>query len=205
MSDIIQGTEEWREIRCGKITASRIADIMARTKSGPSASRKNYVAELAIERLTGVPTESFTSREMQWGTDNEPAARTLYELTQGVTVAEIGFVSHPSMPFAGCSPDGLVDPGGVEIKCPNSATHIETLRTRKVPSRYMYQIQWTLDCTKQDWWDFVSYDPRMRKPGLQLFVTRVEPAWDMIVEIRAEVEKVNAEVDALVAELEALA
>jgi len=205
MSDIIQGTEEWRQLRCGKITASRIADLMARTKSGPSASRKNYISELVVERMTGIPTDNFVSREMQWGTDHEPEARALYEMTYGVTVDEVGFVIHHTIENSGASPDGLIDDdGAVEIKCPNTATHIETLMNRKVPSRYNYQIQWVLDCTLQKWCDFVSYDPRMKNQKLQLCVIRVERNSVLIESIREEVKKADAEIENLIQKLESL-
>ena len=171
---MIQGSEEWRQARCGLITASRVADLMAKTKSGYSTSRKNYVAELLVERLTGIPTESFTNTAMQWGTDHEPEARAVYEFESGDVVEEVGFIVHPNLPYTGASPDGLVDfDGMVEIKCPNTATHIETLITGKIPGRYITQMQGEMECCGRQWCDYVSFDPRIQKQSLVLFVQRV--------------------------------
>lgn len=199
-----QGSEEWRKYKCGRISASRIGDLMARTKSGPAASRKNYIAELVVERLTDEPTEHFTSREMMWGTEHEPEARGLYEFERQ-SVRTVGFIDHPTINMAGASPDGLVgNDGAVEIKCPNTATHIETLRNRKPARGYIYQMQWVMDCAERSWCDFVSYDPRVKIPELQLCIIRVKRDDAMIREIRSEVEKANGEIDEIIAELEKL-
>ena len=201
-----QGTQEWLQARCGRFTASRMADLTAKTKSGPSASRKNYLAELLIERMTDTPTDTFTSAAMQWGTDNEPEARRLYELAHFVTVDEVGFIRHPVYDYAGASPDGLIgSDGAIEIKCPNTATHIDTLRSRKVPDKYYKQIQWVLDCTQRDWCDFVSYDPRMKHQRLVMFVTRVARDDNMIEALRNEVEAAETELRQLVDEVTAIA
>ena len=95
MSDIEQGTDEWFAIRCGKVTASRVADVIATTKTGYSASRANYEAQLICEILTGKPAESFSNAAMQWGTETEPLARAQYELKTGEMVNQVGFVVHP--------------------------------------------------------------------------------------------------------------
>lgn len=169
-----QGTDSWHQIRCGKVTASRVADIIAKTKSGYSTSRENYLAQLVCERMTGKPTESFTNAAMLHGTETEPFARAAYELIKDVLVEEVGFVLHPNISEAGASPDGLVGLFGlVEIKCPNTATHISTLLDQKVPEKYNTQMQWQMACTQRQWCDFVSFDPRMAE-GLQLFIKRVE-------------------------------
>lgn len=169
-----QRSEEWFAARCGKVTASRVADIMARTKTGPSASRENYLAQLVCERMTGKPAESYSNAAMAWGTEQEPFARAAYESAKDVLVEEVGFVSHPSFSEAGASPDGLVGEFGlVEIKCPNTATHIQTLLEQKVPEKYNTQMQWQMACTQRHWCDYVSFDPRMAE-GLQLFIKRVE-------------------------------
>ncbi len=174
MTDIIQGSPEWFQIRCGKLTASRMADATAKTKTGWGAGRKNLMAQLVAERLTGTVAESYSNAAMQWGTDTEPEARAAYEFYQGVDVVEIGFIDHPSIPMTGCSPDGLVgDDGMVEIKCPNTATHIDTLLKGTIPSKYVKQMQWQMACAGRDWCDFVSYDPRMPEE-MKLFVSRVE-------------------------------
>jgi len=167
-----QGSQEWLLMRCGKVTASRVADIIAKTKSGYSASRGNYLAELVCERLTGVPTDTFKSAAMEWGTAQEPHARAAYEAVGGVLVQEVGFVPHPSIPDAGASPDGLVGVDGlIEIKCPYTATHIETMLSGKIPDRYITQMQWQMACTGSEWCDFVSYDPRMPQ-NMRLFLAR---------------------------------
>ena len=182
-----QGSQEWLQARCGKVTASRVADIMAKTKSGYSASRGNYMAELVCERLTGVPTDTFKSAAMEWGTAQEPHARAAYEAVGGVLVEEVGFVPHPSIPDAGASPDGLVGSVGlIEIKCPNTATHIETLLSGKVPDRYNTQMQWQMACTGRVWCDYVSYDPRMPE-NMRLFLTRVFRDQSAILAMETEV------------------
>jgi len=170
---IEQRTEEWFQARLGKVTASRVADVMAKTKSGPSASRANYMADLIVERLTGQRVEGFTNAAMQWGTDTEPQARSAYEFLTDATVTEEGFCLHPSIREFGASPDGLVGDGGLlEIKCPNTASHLEVLLSGDVPGKYVTQMQAQMACTVRAWCDFVSFDPRM--PGeMQLFVKRV--------------------------------
>ncbi|MBB3808793.1 lambda exonuclease family protein [Pseudochelatococcus contaminans] len=204
MTDIVQGSQEWHQIRLGKVTASRVADVTARTKSGYSASRANYAAELIVQRLTGNPTESYTNAAMQWGTDMEPDARVAYEFYAGVDVAQIGFVDHPTIAASGASPDGLVgDDGLVEIKCPNTATHLETLTTQKVASKYVTQMQWQMAATGRQWCDFVSYDPRLPE-HLRLFVKRVPRDDALISELEAEVIAFLKEVDDRVASLDAL-
>lgn len=173
MIEIIQRSPEWHQIRCGKVTASRVADIIAKTKTGPSASRENYLAQLVCERMTGKPAESYSNAAMQWGTEQEPFARAAYEAAKDVLVEEMGFAVHPTIEGAGASPDGLVGEFGlVEIKCPNTATHIQTLLDQKVPEKYNTQMQWQMACTNRQWCDFVSFDPRMAD-GLQLFIKRV--------------------------------
>jgi len=201
MLDIEQGSEEWFKARLGKVTASRVADVIARTKTGPSASRANYAAQLVRERLTGVPDEQFTNAAMQWGTDMEPEARKAYEFYQAVSVEQVGFVPHPDIGDTGASPDGLVgDDGLVEIKCPNTATHIETLKGKAVPHKYITQIQWQLACTGRQWCDFVSFDPRMPE-SMQFFCVRVHRVPEIIEDLETEViaflKEVRETVDAL--------
>lgn len=198
----IQRTDEWFAARLGKATASRIADIVARTKSGYSASRANYSAQLVAERLTGTVAESFSSAAMAWGTEKEPEARAAYEWETDATVTEIGFVDHPRIAMSGASPDGLVgDDGLVEIKCPNTATHIATLLGGKViPSKYEAQIQWQMTCTGRQWCDFVSYDPRL-PDEMRLFVVREKRNDALIAELEEEVSRFLAEVDETVAKL----
>lgn len=182
-----QGTTEWFMARCGKVTASRVADIIAKTRSGYSASRDNYMAQLVCERMTGMPAESFTNSAMQWGTEQEPFARAAYESAKDILVEQVGFIDHPRINQAGASPDGLVGLFGlVEIKCPNTATHIQTLLDQKVPEKYITQMQWQMVCTQRQWCDFVSFDPRMAD-GLQLFVKRIEFDAQYVAELEKEV------------------
>ena len=169
-----QRTEEWFAARLGKVTASRVADVIAKTKSGYSASRDNYMAQLICERLTGQQGESFTNAAMQHGVDTEPLARSAYEAQHGLLVEEVGFVQHPTIEMAGASPDGLVGLFGMlEVKCPNTATHIDTLINLTVPTKYITLMQWQMRCCERQWCDFVSFDPRLPQ-DLQLFIKRVE-------------------------------
>jgi len=184
-----QRTEEWFSARLGCVTASRTADVMAKTKTGSSASRANYMAQLITERLTGQASEGFSSAAMQWGTETEPQARMAYELMTGETVEETGFVRHPSIEGFGASPDGLVgDRGLIEIKCPNTATHIDTLMSEKVPSKYLIQMHVQMICTDRDWCDFVSFDPRLLG-DMAFWVKRVERDEFLCAEIESEVTK----------------
>ena len=192
---IEQGTPEWFAARLGNVTASRVADVIAKTKSGYSASRDNYMAQLICERMTNTVAESFSSAAMQWGTETEPLARAAYESYADVLVDQIGYVPHPVINRAGASPDGLVGADGLlEIKCPNTATHIETLLSEKVPSKYITQMQWQMACTGRQWCDFVSFDPRL-PDGLQLFVSRVEAYSEYITTLEHEVEIFLIELD----------
>ena len=173
MTEIIQGSPEWKALRCGRVTASRVADVVAKTKTGYSASRANYLAQLITERLTGTQAETYTNAAMQHGTETEPEARCAYEFYHGVKVEQIAFVPHPKIDQAGASPDGLVGGSGlVEIKCPQSATHLETLLGQAVPAKYIDQMQFQMACTGRQWCDFVSYDNRMPE-NMRLFVRRV--------------------------------
>jgi putative phage-type endonuclease len=198
-----QGTDEWLAERVGKVTASRIGDLMAKTKSGPGAARKNYMAELLTERLTGQPKEGFTSTAMQWGTEQEPRARAMYSFLTENDVVETGFVPHPDILMTGASPDGLVgDNGLVEIKCPNTATHIETLRGASIDGKYIKQMHWQMVCCKRDWCDFVSFDPRLPEP-MQLHVQRVERDDKLADEITQAVEQFLTELNQAEADLRA--
>ena len=201
MSEIIQRSPEWIAERLGKVTASRVADVIAKTKSGPSTSRQNYMAELVAERLTGVPTEKFTSPAMQWGTDTEAQARAAYAFYAEVDVKEVGFIEHPRIPMTGASPDGLVShDGSTELKCPGTATHIGTLLGDPIPAKYITQMQWQMVCSERAWCDFVSYDPRL--PGsMQIFVQRVPRNPEMISALEKEVVDFLAELEVKVRSL----
>jgi putative phage-type endonuclease len=188
-----QRTEEWFAARLGKVTASRVADVLAKIKSGESASRKNYKMELVVQRLTGKAGESFTNAAMEWGTEQEPFARMAYEAHTGTFVKEEGFVDHPTIEGFGCSPDGIVGEGLIEIKCPNTANHIETVLENKAPSKYIPQMQCQMACTGAKWCDFVSFDPRV-PDDLQLFVVRVERDQEYIDLMEVEVKQFLSEV-----------
>lgn len=199
--DCAQGTPEWHAARAGRVTASRIADLMATTKSGWGASRGNYLAELVAERLTGTVAESYSNAAMKWGTETEPQARAAYEFYADATVTEIGFVIHPTIEMSGASPDGLVgDAGLVELKCPNTATHIETLLSGVIPDKYIKQMQWQMACTGRKWCDFASFDPRL-PARMQLFVQRItmDPSNTIEKEVRQFLQEVDAKVAALTA------
>ena len=199
--EIEQRTEEWFAARLGKVTASRVADVIAKTKTGYSASRENYMAQLVVERLTFTKQESYTNAAMMHGVEQEPFARAAYEAAQGVMVEEVGFVRHPTIEWAGASPDGLVgDDGCVEIKCPNTATMIETLLSQKVPGKYITQMQFQMACTGRQWCDFVSFDNRLPSE-LQLFVKRV-PRDNMYIRLmEEEIVKFLNELDIKIAQL----
>ena len=200
---IVQGTPEWHQARLGKVTASKVADVIAKTKSGYAATRANYMAQLICERLTGNPTEGFTNAAMQWGTDQEGPAREAYEFSKGVWVTQVGFIDHPTISMAGASPDGLIGTDGmIEIKCPNTATHLETLLSRKVPSKYQTQMAWQLACTGRQWCDFVSYDPRLPE-HLRMFVFRYERDDTIIEDLETEVVAFLSELDASIEQLRA--
>jgi len=198
-----QRSSEWFAARCGKVTASRVADVVAKTRTGYAASRANYMAELVCERLTGKPTEGFTNAAMQWGTDQEPFARDAYSARTGELVTEVGFIAHPRIPMSGASPDGIVGTGCVEIKCPQTAAHIEYLLSRDPPQKYFYQMQWQMACTGSDWCDWVSYDPRM-PPNLQLMIVRIPKDDDAVRMLETEVESFLVELDDKVTKLKEL-
>lgn len=199
-----QGSQEWFMARLGKVTASRVADIVAKTKSGYSTSRQNYLAQLVLERLTQKPTETYSNSAMQWGTDTEPLARAAYEIKHDLMVSEIGFVPHPVIEMAGASPDGLVgDDGLIEIKCPNTATHIETLLNDTIKSEYKTQMQWQMACTGRQWTDFVSFDPRMPEKH-QMKIIRVNKDKTVIQALEKEVNEFLTEVDKTIERIKSL-
>lgn len=199
-----QRTPEWFAARLGKVTASRISDIISKTQSGYSASRANYMALLICERLTGAAAESYSNAAMQHGTDTEPMALSAYEAAQGVLVQAEGFVSHPSIEQSGASPDGLVgDTGLIEIKCLNTANHLDILLGKKMPTKHRPQVQWQMACTGRHWCDFVSYDPRLPE-RLQMFVVRevYDPVY--VAGLETEVVKFLGEMESKIKELEKL-
>ena len=201
---MIQGSDEWKAVRCGKVTASRVADVTAKTKTGWGASRANYLAELIAERMTDIPADSYTNAAMQWGVDHEAEARDAYQFYAEADVEQVAFVEHPTIGMTGASPDGLVgDAGLVEIKCPNTATHIETLLGQSIPAKYVTQMQWQMACTGRKWCDFASFDPRMPE-ALRLFVKRLDRDDVLIASLESSVGDFLVEVDVKLAGLAAL-
>lgn len=205
MDEIVQGTPEWHQIRLGKISASRINDMLAKTKSGWSATRENYKYDLAVERLTGQKTESFSSPAMQWGTENEPLARGAYTVAKNVFVTEIAWANHFSVKNSGCSPDGLVDDGKglIEIKCPMTKTHIKWMIDGVPPKEHINQMMWQMAVTGRHYCDFVSFDPRL-PDDLQLFVVRLNRDDEYIEMLTDEVAKFEEEVTMLVTKLKGI-
>lgn len=194
----VQGTSEWHAERLGKVTASRIADVMMKPTT---AGYQNYKAQLVCERLTGQPTEGFTSAAMQHGTETEPQARAFYEMTMGVDVDQVGFIDHPDIAMTGASPDGLVGKDGlVEIKCPQPPKHIGHLSGAAIDRKYLLQMQWQMDCTGRAWCDFVSFSPAF-PVDLQMSDERVMRDDKLIAEIREAVAGFLADVDDTLASL----
>lgn len=202
MSDVLerieQGSDEWHELRLGKVTGSRIADVMA---GGKGITRDKYMAQLVAERLTGKRSESYKSSAMEAGTETEPTARNMYSFLENVKVEEVAFVDHPDIEMCGASPDGLVgDAGLVEFKCPLVHTHIKTLNDGKVPGNYYKQMQWQMDCTDREWCDYVSFSPEM-PAQMQMFIRRVHRDDELIEEIQEAVREFLQELDTSVQQL----
>lgn len=207
MQDIEQRTEEWFAARCGSLGASQIADAISKSKDGKAfgSTSANLRAKLVVERLTGIQEDSFKTAAIQHGIDSEEAARLAYEAHTGAFVTEVGLYKHPAIEGAHASPDGLVgDDGLIEIKCPNSATHIDTLKTEKVPTKYLYQMQWQMRCTDRQWCDYVSFDPRLPE-NLRLFVKRIPRDDALLAKLEAEVMLFLKGVDDDVATLQSMA
>jgi putative phage-type endonuclease len=204
---INQGTEEWFQQRLGKVTASRISDVIAKTKTGVSTSRQNYLIQLVSERLTGKKTDSFTNKAMEDGVEREPIARKLYESKTNSIVTEVGFFDHPVIKSSGASPDGAVNSeeegkyaGLIEIKCPIETTHTNTLMSKSVPSKYIPQMQWQMACTNARWVDFISFNPNFPEE-LQVFVKRLDRDDAYIAELEAEVINFLEEIEQTIIKL----
>lgn len=187
MNEIVQGSEAWFASRLGKVTGSRVADVIAKTKTGFGASRANYMAQLIAERLTGTQQDTYTNAAMQWGTEKEPDACAAYAFRTDAELTEVGFVDHPKIEMTGASPDRLVGKDGLlEVKSPNTSTHIDTLLGQSVAGKYITQIQWQLACTGRKYCDFVSFDPRMPE-AMRLFIKRIPRDDAMIAELEKQV------------------
>jgi len=189
-----QRTDEWFAARIGKVTASRVADVIAKTKSGYGVGRANYLADLVVERLTGQKAQGFSNAAMEWGTQTEPQARAAYSAKTGILVEEVGFIDHPTVAMSGASPDGFAEEGLIEVKCPNTSTMLEYILDGKPPQKYVTQMQWQMACTGRPWCDFVSFDPRLPE-RLQLLVVRVPRDDAYIAMLETEVKKFLAELD----------
>ena len=193
--DCIQGSPEWHAARCGRVTASRVCDIMRKTKSGVSATRNTYMGELIAERLSGNVAETYTSKAMEFGKETEDKARAFYGFMHDVDPVAVGLVLHPTIDMAAASPDRLIGTDGlIEIKCPNSATHIATLLGAAIDPDYIKQMQWQMACTERTWCDFVSFDPRM-PADMQMHDERVQRDGVAIAEMFVAVETFLAELD----------
>lgn len=194
--------DAWAAARVGCLSASKMGDMLAKTQKGWGASRANYAAQLVAERLTGAASENYTNAAMQWGLDKEPEARAAYEFRIDKRTAPAAWVRHPSLDWAGASPDGFVgDDGLVEFKCPNTATHIETLLGAGIPEKYRWQMQWQMACANRAWCDFVSYDPRMPE-NMRFFIRRFEREQESIAMLEREAAAFLVEISDTVAALQ---
>ncbi len=198
-----QRTDEWFAARIGKVTASRVADVIAKTKSGYGAGRANYLADLVVERLTGQKAQGFSNAAMEWGTQTEPQARAAYSAKTGILVEEVGFIDHPTVAMSGASPDGFAEEGLIEVKCPNTSTMLEFILDGKPPQKYVTQMQWQMACTTASWCDYVSYDPRMPK-HMQYLCERLMRDDKMIYDLEKEVVIFLREIDAQISKLNAI-
>jgi putative phage-type endonuclease len=196
-----QRTTEWHQARLGKVTASRVSEVIAK---GKGATRESYMADLIVERLTGQRGGGFSTAHMEWGTEQEPHARAAYSARTGELVEEVGFIQHARLEHAGASPDGLVnDEGLVEFKCPATSTHLDTLLAGEVPTKHIPQIQFQMACTGRKWCDFVSYDPRLPE-HLRMFVKRVKRDDKYITTLEGEVKTFLAELNEKLEKLQEL-
>jgi len=201
MSDeVLQNTPEWNQLKCGWIGASRIGDMMATTKNGWAASRKNYFNELLAQRLTGRRTSRYVY-SLNNRLEMEPEARAAYEFYTGNEVVEVGFIPHPKIDRAGASPDGLVGKdGGLEIKCCDAGAHLAMIETGIIDSTYLYQCQFGMACSERPWWDFVAYHPDMPEE-LKFWTRRIERDDQLIERIENAVRDFDAEIEAKIATL----
>lgn len=213
--DLPQGSEQWLQYRAGRATGSNIHNIIARTKTGYSASRQNYMSQLVIERLTGKPTPAFQNDAMRVGSEREPQARLAYELARGVNVTQVGILQHPTLEWSCSSPDGLIGEnyeGAIEIKCPTHSTHLETLlashdkKENIIPSKYLTQIYWLFACSPEtQYCDYISYSSDF-PAGMELYVQRIERTKEVnkaVAELQSEVTAFLEEVQQTVDKLKA--
>ena len=204
-NELEQRTDEWFEARLGMVTASRISEVVGKTSSGSySSSRANYMTDLILEKLTGKQVEKFSSQAMEWGTEKENDALNVYGFHSSNNVNLCGFIRHNEIEGAGASPDGLVgEEGLVEIKCPNSATHLKTLLNGKIAKKYLLQMQFQMACTGRKWCDFVSYDPRF-EGNMTIFIKKVDRDDKLIDGLNKEVLLFINEMDEKIKKLKEL-
>ena len=204
--DFPQGSAEWKKARAGLVTASRMGDVLAKIRTGEAAARRDYRTQLLAEILTGTPQDDgYMNAEMTWGVEQEPLARSAYELAADVLVDQVGLVLHPTIERAAASPDGLSGADGVlEIKCPKTATHLQYLMDGCVPSKYEPQIMWQLACTGRAWAEFVSYDPRLPEK-MRLFRVTVKRNDERIAELEREVLSFLGDLDKMLNTVRAFA
>ena len=196
--DCAQNSPEWYAVRLGKVTASKLSDVMA---GGAGKMRDGYKLQLVLERATGNRKEGFTSKAMKDGIEREPDAAARYSFTTGIDLAEVGFVLHPTLDFSGASPDRLAGADGVvQFKCPEAATHYAYLKGATLPTAYVQQMQWEMACTKSAWCDFVSFHPDF-PISKRLHIRRIKRDPVYIVKAEAAVREFLAEVEAELAEL----
>lgn len=199
-----QHSAEWWEAKRGKVGASRICDVVARTKKGWGAGRKHYLAELVAERLTGKNKDRKRVPSLEHRLDLEPDARAAYEFYSDNTVELVGFIEHPRIPDAGASPDGLVGlDGGIEIKCLDYESFLDVITADAIDRDYILQMQFGMACTNRHWWDFVAYEPNMPEE-LRLYVKRIERDDALIADIERDVVEFLTEVDLKVAQVRGL-
>lgn len=196
-----QGTDAWRQARCGWLGASALHEALARTKTGWGASRANVMARLVVERITGKPQDTYVNAAMQHGIDTEAEARAAYQFEAGVLVQKTGLHKHPTI-FGTCaSPDGLIGgDGSLEIKCPQAATHLDTILGAPLPQKYTYQVQWQMACAGRKWVDWCSYCPSFPE-NMRLHICRVHRDDKLIADLEVQVREFIAELDAKLAAL----
>ena len=202
--EIPQGSPEWFAVRCGKITASRLGDIMRKTKWGESTYKAKVRLELAIERITGKSVSSVVmNKAMYDGVEREPDARTLFEAVTGKEVALCGSFDHPTIVNTSASPDGLLrgENAVLEIKCPTHATHAKNLMSETMPKNYIYQVQWQIACTESDYAYFASYHPDFPKE-LRLKWVRVEKDDSVIKSLEEAVRQFDIEIEDLIIKIQ---
>lgn len=179
--DCVQNSEEWFQARLGKVTASCFSDVLNK-----GAGRKTYMLRLAAERLTGLPQSTYSNSAMEWGQETEAEARAYYEQINSIVVPQVGFVELDD--WIGCSPDGLVDRDGLlELKCPNSTTHLQTILDDKMQTKYKPQVQGQMWVCDRKWCDYVSFDPRME--DRPFFCKRIERDDDYIADLEKAVNQ----------------